>query len=259
MSKPAFDPNKPFEPGESQSSSGTKPKFDPSKSYESGEAAKPSRTGDTALQGFGNGLTMGYAPHLQAAAEKPLAKLFDLVTGNNVSDDIEDNYVDRRDRWIGRQEDLAKENPKTYLGANLAGSVAGGAAMPMGAAAKGATLGAKVVRGAATGAGLGAIQNPGDVEGEVSPLQLGDRAKSATLGATIGGTIPLAGTAAEKAAAYLRGKAEERAFKALGPYARDAMKAHDKGQIRETGRIIMDEGVVGGRPTSYEGLAKRAD
>jgi hypothetical protein len=58
---------------------------------------------------------------------------------------------------------------------------------------------------------------------------------------------------------YVKGLAETRAFKSLGPYARDSIKAFDKGKVNDIGRTALDEGVVGGIPTSYGGLAERSD
>jgi len=253
--KPKFDPNQAFE-----SAAPAKPKFDPNQKFEAG--AQPSGEGNqlaAGLQGFGNGLMLGYAPQVQAALEKPLAHVFDFFTGNDVASEVEPDYVKRRDEWIKRQNTLIEENPKTYAASNIAGSVVGGLATPGGALAKGATKLGTIGRGAAIGATLGAVSNPGDTEGKLDPLQLDERLWNAGMGGLMGGATPALGTAAEKAGAYLRTKAREKAFKALGPYARDAMKAFDKGQIDETGRVLLDEGVVGGLPTSYQGLAKRAE
>jgi hypothetical protein len=56
----------------------------------------------------------------------------------------------------------------------------------------------------------------------------------------------------------LRAIGESSAFKALGPYARQARQAFSKGQIGEVGRELLDNKVVSWVPTSYRGIADRA-
>ena len=174
------------------------------------EAKEKSTAGQAALQSFGSGLTLGYAPSLQAAVEKPLAKLYDFATGSKVADTISDDYVERRDSWAKRQKDLAEKNPGISLAGNLAGGVVSGiAAGPLlGAAGKAAraipgaakllpaaktasTLGQAVRKAAQTGATYGALQNPGDIEGQESGLQLPQRIENAAFGAAVGGAVPI--------------------------------------------------------------------
>lgn len=160
----------------------------------------PSTVADTALQGFGNGAAFGYAPELQAIAEKPLANLYDAVTGSHVSDDTSDDYVERRDAWSKRQADLNQKNPGTALVSNLAGGIASGIATgpllgSLGKVAPAATTLGKVGQAARAagriGAVYGAVQNPGNVEGVLSPLQLEDRIEGAGKGALFSAAIPV--------------------------------------------------------------------
>ena len=216
--------------------------------------------------GFGQGLTLGLLPHLQAAAEPALAKIYDTFTGDHVSDDIKPNYVDRRDDNIKRIEKQKNDYPVSYGGGNLSGGLAMGmAASPLAPAlAEGAGLGSRILQGAKIGAGFGAASNPGDTEGEISPLQLSDRAVNTAKGAAIGaGSVPVVEGVLAGANAIgnkLKGTAETQAFKALGPYARDVKKAYAKDDIQNIGRTALDEGILGGfKPISQDTIATNAE
>lgn len=148
--------------------------------------------GMAALEGFGSGAAVGYLPQLQAAVEPAMTKVMDLATGQDVSDSLP-SYVDRRDENIQRQAELARDN----AGANFAGKAAGiltsGMALPSAAAAKGAGLATKIGAGMLNGGVVGAVANPGDVQGEVDPIQYKDRAANAGIGAATGGLLSAAG------------------------------------------------------------------
>lgn len=164
----------------------------------------------TALESYGNAATLGYLPQLQAAVQK----LFPDASGGadaeleaqgfNVD---QESYLESRDRNIGRMDRQAEENPNAAMLGTGAGILAT-AAIPVGHAARGASLAAKAGRGAATGAAFGAAANPGDVEGELSPVQAGQRGKNAAVGAAFGAAVPLAG-AALSGGAKLAGKGAE--------------------------------------------------
>lgn len=150
--------------------------------------------GMAALEGFGQTATLGYLPQLQAMAEKPMAKVMDFFTGNNVAEQMPD-YVQRRDENIQRQAQQASAHPM----ASMAGKAAGiGATLlaPGAAAAKGAGAAAKIGRGAAMGAAQGAAYNPGDQEGVVDPVQVSERTQNALLGGLTGGALSSVGAAA---------------------------------------------------------------
>jgi hypothetical protein len=155
----------------------------------------------TALESFGDTATLGYLPQLQAMAEKPMAKVMDLVTGNDVAEHLPD-YVDRRDENIARQEAQSKAHPYASAAGTLAG-VGVSAALPgMGAAklAKGASLATKIGTGAAQGAATGALYNPGDEKGVQDTFQVGKRAGNAALGAATGGLMAGAGAGVSRLA-----------------------------------------------------------
>lgn len=256
----AFDPNKYLEANSE--------KFDPD-AYLSGAKAKNDapksdlgRMAQTAIESYGNTALLGNLPHIQAAAgglvpnpgrevdEKLLKEGFTIVTP-------QEGYIERRDQNIKRQKEMSAENPGAALAGTVAG-FAGGAALGGGAARLGklagiglappATAFGRVGRAAGMGAGLGALSNPGDVEGEVSPLQLDERAKNAVTGAVIGGglQVGLEGLAkgGKAVAGYFKNKAEEKAFKATGAMLKDFRKANAQERVNEIGRTLLDEGVV---------------
>lgn len=222
-----------------------------------------------ALQGFGQGFSLGHLPQLQAAAEPLITKIGDVVTGQDQSADLPD-YAERRDAWIASQLATQKANPKAYLGGQLSGGLTSALAVPMGTLAKGASLGKTVAASMGAGAAIRALQNPGDVKGEVSPLQLEERVKDIGMMVPVPGTemsvpaaaidaaVPFIGPGLSKAGQTLRAGAERTAFKSLGPYAREAMKAFGRGKVNDIGGTMIDTGAVGkmSLPKSYETLAE---
>ena len=178
-----------------------------------GPAAAPEAQGsaaDAALEGYGQTATMGYLPHIQAGAERGLEKLLGFFGAGPEATDAklreqgfqlpEQSYVNERDENIARHEQQAKDSPIASGAGKFAGIVASSAMMPGSGAAKGAGLAAKLGNAAKTGAMQGAVYNPGDTKGEVDPLQLGDRAGNAALGAATGTALSAAGSGISKLA-----------------------------------------------------------
>lgn len=168
------------------------------------EPAAPAAPGDAgdagmaALEGYGQTATMGYLPQLQAMAEKPMAKVMDFFTGNNVAEEMPD-YVQRRDENIARHSAQADAHPMASMAGKAVGLGAGMLAPGL-AAAKGATAAAKIGRGALAGAATGAAYNPGDEQGVVDPLQASERASNAAVGAVTGGALAGVGAGASSLA-----------------------------------------------------------
>lgn len=227
----------------------------------------PSKS-QTLLESYGNSATLGYLPHIQAALEgllpSPTGTLDkDLRASGFTVVQPEKGYVERRDENLKRMAAQRAENPKTAALGDVAGLVGGAfltnAVAPVKAAA---TLGGRAVQAARTGGVLGAVQNPGDAEGVLDPIQLGQRVVNSAAGTAIGPVAQLGveGTSLllKKIASGLKSFAEKKAFKALGPYSREAQQNYAKDQINEIGREVLDSGVVRGRPTSYEGISARA-
>lgn len=245
------------------------------------EAPKADNPGEAAIQGFGKGIPVigTYLPHLQAATMKGIGEAHDLFADENHKWlNPDDTYTKLRDEMIKRDDKLYDDNPVSY-GAGYAGGLVSGSIASSGlinkglekmgikAAEKGAPLLDKMISGAkggaATGVAMGALSNPGDVEGELSPLQLEDRGKNAAIAGLMGGVLsgvaPAIGEGIKKVGNSIKDKAERLAYKSMGPYAREAIKDTARDQISSTGRALLDEGVVGGKPTSYEGLSDRAE
>lgn len=88
-------------------------------------------------------------------------------------------YERARDEKRAIQKQAQEEFPTTFL----AGQVAGGVALPAGAAVRGGTLGARALRSAIVGAGYGGATGFGEGEG------LADSATKAAVGAPLGAAI----------------------------------------------------------------------
>lgn len=247
-----FDPDK-FLAGEYD----TKPKqlssddFDPdaflSGAYDTKKPVeKESKKGQTFLENYGDTLTMGYLPQLQAGAEKIMTPVLNAITGNDVE---ADGYIESRDKNRKRIEELSEENPGSAMVGKVAGIV-NQAPILAAKAVQGAGALAKVGSAIKTGALYGAAQNPGDIEGELSPLQLGDRAKGAALGAAIGGAVqgavsaaPTIAKGAKAAAEYVGDLADEKAAKVLGHLSKFE-KSMEKGTAKQIGRVLREEGAI---------------
>lgn len=158
-----------------------------------GDVLSPLEAG---LESFGQVAAMGYLPQAQAGTQKAIDALFGSPTAEadaklkeqGFSLPEEESYVEARDSYIDRGEKLSEENP---LASTVGTGLGIGASMlaPGMAAGKGAGFLSGMGRGAVAGGAQGAAYNPGDEEGEVDPLQLGDRALNAGIGATLGGAI----------------------------------------------------------------------
>lgn len=224
---------------------------------------------NAAAQGFGQGASMGYLPQLQAMAEPVFSKVGDAVMGTNTYDDMP-SYETRRDQWLKKQLDLQKQNPASYMGGQLVGGISSALAVPQATLAKTAGLGTKIAASLASGAGIRALQNPGDVQGEFSPMQLGERFDDAfkaqvpipytnmsVPAMAIDAVAPTLGPLMNKGGEALKSVADTKAFKALGPYTREARQAFSKGKIGEIGREVLDSGAISWMPKSYENLQKK--
>jgi hypothetical protein len=100
----------------------------------------------------------------------------DYLTGGTTA---QDEYNRRVEIERERNKQAQEQNPGSYLGGNVAGAMV----LPGGAALQGATLPARMLRGAGVGAGFGAASGAG--EGE----DLTDRAVRAGTGAAVGGVV----------------------------------------------------------------------
>lgn len=232
---------------------------------------KSGRDVETGLKTAADEFTLGYTPQLVGA--------FKAATSDTP-------YVEARDEYAKELAMLKKANP-VAAGIGTVGGIAGGLLVPAGAIGMAGKLGLKVGRGAKalvqggkalsvaqragqaakTGAKVGALygllQNPGDVEGEVSPIQPVERlvgaGTGAAAGSVLGGGMSLAGDGASKLGQLLRKKSQEQAFSSLGPRQATSTKYGQKGQDLKIGQAALDEGVIGKLPRGKEKLLERAE
>lgn len=135
--------------------------------------------------------------------------------------------------------------------ANLAGNLVGGIAMPAGAfglAARGASMGGKVLRGIAAGVPLGAIQGAS----QSSDLtDVGETAKETAIGAGVGGllggTIPLAAKATGQVYSGVRGllsRGPEGISKGAAKLLYPAIEADTAAGMRANSRRLGDQAML---------------
>jgi len=226
----------------------------PWEKYAAATAAAPTeQQGDAvgaAIEGFGNGASMGYLPQLQALAAKPIYAVLNAVTGQNIQPD---SYVQERDANIARQEALAKSNPKSYYGGMVAGGIS---TAPVGEAVAAKVLpsavqGARLAKAVGTGAVIGALQNPGDEKGVIDPIQAKERAKDAAIGGAIGGAVDIAARGisnvadkVSKAGDALETTAEKNALRSVGAQKPQMKKLIAKDKVKDVGRFIIDENIA---------------
>jgi hypothetical protein len=226
MSKPEFDPTKPFEKEE-------KPSFDPSKPFDKVENVSPSQL-ESGLRGAAQGVTMGFADELAGAGESALDALMGRI---NPVTDLATSYQQHRDESREAFKKAQETNPKTYFGGELAGSVLPAALAPEAQGIKG-LLGL----GAATGAITGAGTSEADLtKGEIAPL-----AKDVAVGGTAGGILSLLGAGVGKLASKLSPEALEevatnRAIKATGETASGFKKLQKADRIEQHGKNLLDK------------------
>lgn len=157
MSKPKFDPSKPFEAVEE-----SKPKFDPSKPFEvpgAIEEKSPYALGDFA-QSTLHGVTMGAAP-FAGGIGAGLANMFVEPDENmGVIDRFQKGFSEGKQRVIGEEKDLATRNPT----AAVTGQVGGALLTAPLTIARGVGTGAKLLNAGRTGAVLGGAHALGHAE-----------------------------------------------------------------------------------------------
>lgn len=224
--------------------------------------AKPKQTAAAALEGFGEGATLGYLNNLQALADKPITAIGNFLTGNNVE---ADDYLTARDNYNRRQAELQRENPAAFGAGQIAGTIA--SSMPVAKAAQGATVAARALQGAKAGAIYGGLQNTQEREGELGGLDLPERIESAGVGLALGAGSSLAGDAigkgmrvGAKSVSAARNKIGERLKKSAEQLAENATGATrvQAEKFRDgSGRYLLDNKLVGFGDTA-ETIAEKA-
>lgn len=183
---------------------------------------------DDLVRAVANGMTFGLADRFAAAATAATGiggqpkDVKDLVTGAG------NDYASNLDRERRRTDAFREEHPIIATGANLAG----GLAVPIGAvgaAAKGASLGAKTLLSGGAGAGIGAVQGALESRDWTDPTQVAKDAvigagSGAILGAAIPGVSRAVGTGVSAVANAIRGRADGLSRSATNHLV-DAMRA----------------------------------
>ena len=201
-----FDPKAYLKEGTTPETGGFDPKAYAAEGNHDIQVADTSGHARAALDHFANAVAMGYLPHLQAAVAKLMpdpnagvdAKL--RAQGFKIRDQAPgSDYVSDRDEGIARLKKESEEHPISSAAGTVGGLVGGGIAMSPLAGARAANVAGRIAQGAKTGAAMAAAANPGDTEGELNPIQLGERLNNAKTGALFGGGA----AAAVEAAPYV--------------------------------------------------------
>ena len=80
---------------------------------------KPSTSAaQSALEGFGQGVSANYLPQIQAASEKVTDPIFSMLTGQKVEPEP---YVQSRDENIARIQKEELEHPKASMAGRIGG------------------------------------------------------------------------------------------------------------------------------------------
>lgn len=120
----------------------------------------------------------------------------------------EDAYTTGRDRFRAEQAAAEAQHPYLSAGGQVAGALAG-AAVPVGAVGRAATLTGNVIRGAGVGAGLGALQGAGNAT-ELQDVPQ-DASTGALIGGAVGAAVPAVATAARRVITPFTSSAEREA------------------------------------------------
>jgi hypothetical protein len=222
------------------------------------QPVKPeSRTGQALLEGYGQGASLGYLPHLQSMAAPLTDKIASFFTGEDAPAEVsraleaqgfkvedKDNYLDRRDNNIQRNKVLSDENPLAYGAGQVGGAIA---TSLLASPAQALTTAARLKQAAALGGAYGALSNPGDVEGIVADLQLEDRLKNGVVGVILGvgaqKGLDIIGKYSKPLANRIKQMAERRAASALG-MQKHLRKAFSQDQIDDVGRYALDNKII---------------
>lgn len=227
--------------------------------------------GEALMTGLGEGATLGLGPILAGAtgavgeAGGQLADVLGITEdaelreqGFKLPEDdksrlerIIDEYYKSRDIAIKQQEKAFEDQPL----ATIAGSIAGGAAVPIGGAAKGATAAKKALEAAKIGATAGAATGFGSGKAKLLEGEVGEALKETATGATVGGVLGagLSGVASGVAAT---GKGIKGAGKAIKDFAKNSQLAQDIKAGYAAGQAGIDISDVKGITKLQEGFAK---
>lgn len=225
--------------------------------------------GRTALDQGADSVLLGHLPQVQAGVETGVEGLLegkDKLLGavgldNLASTDYqlrqkgftvpESTYVKNRDDAVRRLKEEEEQNPNAALAGKIGGGIVGALATPLpkALAAKGIMGG--LIKGGAIGSGYGLLQNPGDKEGEVNPLQAEERVAGAQSGALTGALTGGAVQGVAKGLGALSRTPEglkkisnEKMVKSMGPTLADGRNLVERDQVQMLGEFARDNNLV---------------
>lgn len=226
----------------------------------------------TQLESFGNTVSMGYLPQIQAVFEKinpdPSGGLDEQLKAEGFT--LPDqSYVNLRDENIKRQESQGQRNPYDQAAGMIGGIVTsapmlGAAGRLVNAGSKGASGFARLKDSARIGASLGGVSNPGDIEGVVNPFQSVERLKNTGVGAGLGVLGQSAGEGIAKAGEVVKSLpkvlesfSKNAAFKSTGAMLKDFRAAFGRNSTEEIGETLIKKNIVAAGD-SFDDIAKKA-
>lgn len=233
------------------------------------QAPTESPTLEAAIEGFGQAATLGFLPQIQAVVSRIVpdpTKTIDQQLeeqGFKIEDD-KDTYLAARDAFLARSRRLEQQAPTAAKAGEITGALATGVLGGGGAAlARGATTAARIGQAAKAGAFLGFLENPGDIEGVVDPIQVKQRIDNAVKGATIGAGLGVGVQAAGQVGKALKtipdtvkNFAELKALKASGAMLKDFRRLLGRKRANDTGRFLLDKRIVAAGD-DFESIAKK--
>lgn len=223
----------------------------------------------SALAGLSQGATFGFGDELSGGLNAAADKLYDKIMGDDTKPFIQ-RYREWRDMSRRLNAQAEKDNPKTYLGGNIAGAVVSPASKVL-APVKGAGLVANAGRIALGGAVAGAGNSSADATKSLEGVK--QLAKDTAIGAgtnlAVSGALAPVGYFAKKLSpAALSKVAEERAVKAaIGQNTKAFSELNSSGRLNDAGRQLLGDaenpGLMGWFSNSEDILpnvqAKKAD
>lgn len=221
----------------------------------------------TQLENFGNTISMGYLPQIQAGFERFLSpdatSSVDAQLREQGFQIPERGYVQMRDENIKRQAGQNERNPESAMVGTGAAILTQAPLIAKTATqlgmGQGASAFSRILDSGKVGFSLGATANPGDEEGKVNPLQGEERLMNAGTGTLfglagqgLGETASKGGEIIKNAPKTLEKLANTSAFKSAGAMLKDYRAAFGKNSADEIGKTLLSKNIVQAGDTMEE-------
>lgn len=214
------------------------------------EEPKKGLNTEAILGGVSDVATLGYLPQVTAIAEPLVSRGLNIVRKEQIPEAPwsqmkpgSPEFIKARDEYSKQIQDIKQKEPVSFSVGQIGGALATTPLIPI--------KGTGVLSGVGAGGLLGVVQNPGDIKGKSSDLQLYERGQNALTGGLLGGAVSGISKAIGKAGESLKNApkkidelAKNKAFKASGAMLKDFRKAFDKGKVNELGKEMFDSGLV---------------